>query len=129
MNRSPMRCIRTERYKFILNLAPETPYKTHVSEGATEDGRGYWNSWVRLAEKDGRAAEVIHRFRYRSAEELYDLKNDTWEQHDLAHNPAHADVLAELRKKLKAWRLQQGEDLSKVPLPEDARKGEIPYAK
>jgi len=129
MNRSPMRSIRTERYKLIVNLAPETPYKTHVSEGATEDGRSYWNSWVRLAEKDERAAEVIRRFRYRSAEELYDLKNDPWEQHDLAGKRAYAKVLAELREKLKAWRLQQGEDLSKVPLPEDARKGEIPYAK
>ena len=31
MNRSPMRMIRTERYKYILNLAPEIRYTTHMT--------------------------------------------------------------------------------------------------
>jgi hypothetical protein len=30
---------------------------------------------------------------------------------------------------LKEWRIEQGEDLTKVPMPEDARLGEILYAK
>lgn len=129
MNRSPMRAIRTDRYKLILHLAPETPYKTHISEGATADGRSYWESWVRLAAKNRRAAEVVRRYRHRSAEELYDLKADPWEQRNLAGESAYRSVLGELRRKLKAWRVAQGEDLSKVPLPEDARQGQVPYAK
>ena len=39
-----------------------------------------------------------------------------------------AATLEELREKLKAWRIQQGEDLGKVPMPEDARTGRFPYA-
>jgi arylsulfatase A-like enzyme len=129
MNRSPMRGLRTDRYKYILNLKPETVYKTHISEGASEDGKSYWTSWVRLAETDERAARVVQRFRHRPAEELYDLKKDPWEQENLAGDPARAAVLVLLREKLKAWRLQQGEDLTRVPMPEDARKGEILYAR
>lgn len=129
MNRSPMRCVRTARYKYILNLNPGEPYKTHISEGVSQDGRSYWESWVRLAGQDPRAAAAVARFRHRPADELYDMTNDPYEQNNLAPDPAHAAALADLRAKLKQWRLQQGEDLSKVPMPEDARKGQVPYAR
>jgi uncharacterized sulfatase len=128
MNRSPMRCVRTARHKLILNLAPENPYRTHISEGVADDGKGYWGSWMRLAERDGRAADVIRRYRHRPAEELYDLENDPYEQVNLATDARHAAVLGELREKLKRWRVEQGEDLTRVPMPEDARRGEVPYA-
>jgi N-sulfoglucosamine sulfohydrolase len=129
MNRSPQRCVRTPRFKYILNLAPDAPHKTHISDGAGVDGKGYWDSWLMRAETDPAAAAAVKRYRQRPAEELYDLSADPYEQRDLAADPAHAATLAELRGKLRAWRVQQGEDLSKVPMPEDARKGQIPYAK
>jgi arylsulfatase A-like enzyme len=129
MNRSPARCVRTPRFKYVLNLAPHAPFKTHVSDGAGPDGRPYWDSWVRLAETDPRAARAVARFRHRPAEELYDVSVDPFEQRDLASDPAHAKALDELRATLKRWRLQQGEDLAKVPMPEDARRGNIPYAR
>jgi hypothetical protein len=75
------------------------------------------------------SAVLLRRTHRRPAEELYDLAKDPYEQNNLATDPAHAEPLATLREKLKAWRLQQGEDLSKVPMPEDARKGNVPYAK
>ena len=55
MNRSPMRSVRgmAPRYKYILNLAAGAEYQTHISEGAGVDGRGYWDSWVELARRDG----------------------------------------------------------------------------
>jgi len=93
------------------------------------DGKSYWDSWVRLAETDPKAAGVVRRYHQRPAEELYDLKSDPWEQANLAGDPEHRGRLEALRAKLKAWRLAQGEDLSKVPMPEDARKGEVPYAR
>jgi arylsulfatase A-like enzyme len=129
MNRSPSRCVRTARYKYVLNLAPQTRFKTHISEAAPEDGRSYWDSWLRKAKDDPRAAEVVRRFHNRPAEELYDLEADAYEQRNLAADPALAETLAGLRESLKQWRLRQGEDLAKVPMPEDARRGEIFYAK
>ena len=129
MNRSPMRSVRTNRYKYILNLAPETEYRTHISEGAGADGKRYWDSWVRHAQSDPAAAAVLQRYRHRPAEELYDVSNDPHELRNLTGDAAHASALAELRDKVKNWRIAQGEDLRKVPLPEDARTGNVPYAK
>lgn len=128
MNRTPMRAIRTSRYKYILNLKPETVYRTHISEGVSADGKDYWDSWERLARTDPKAAAVVRRYRERPAEELYDLRSDPWEQHNLAAEPAHQARLSELREKVRRWRLRQGEDLARVPLPEDARRGSVPYA-
>jgi arylsulfatase A-like enzyme len=124
-----MRCVRIDRYKLIVNLAPQAVYKTHISEGAGPDGTDYWNSWLRLAEKDERAAEFVRHYRHRPAEELFDVENDPYEQNNLAGDARHATALAELRESLRRWRVEQGEDLAVVPMPEDAVRGDVPYAK
>lgn len=129
MNRSPMRCVRTEHYKYVLNLKPETVYRTHIDAGEAADGKRYWASWERLAETDRQAARLVQRYRQRPAEELYDLKKDPWEQTNVAGQRAYSRMLAGLRERLREWRLDQGEDLSRIPMPEDARLGEIPYAR
>jgi arylsulfatase A-like enzyme len=129
MNRSPMRCIRTAKYKYILNLAPQNRYETHISRGVSADGKDYWDSWLKLADTDDAARRLVEHYHTRPPEELYDLERDPFEQKNLADAPASAVVLADLRQKLGTWRLQQGEDLTKVPMPEDARTGNLPYAR
>lgn len=129
MNRTPMRCVRTSRFKYIANLAPDIRYTTHISDAKGPDGKDYWDSWERVAERDEHAKQVIERYRHRPAEELYDVQADPYELKNLADDPAHAKTLAELRERVKQWRVQQGEDLNHVPMPEDARLGEIQYAK
>jgi uncharacterized sulfatase len=42
-------------------------------------------------------------------EELYDLRKDPDEVHNLANDPAYADVLNELRAELKQWRDSVGD--------------------
>lgn len=128
MNRWPMRCVRTARHKYILNLAPGGSFTTHISRGVAADGQDYWASWVRRAASDPAAGQTVRRYEHRPPEELYDLDQDPFEQKNLASDPTHATTLADLRERLKRWRLQQGEDLTKVPMPEDARTGEIRYA-
>jgi N-sulfoglucosamine sulfohydrolase len=129
MNRSPMRAVRTAKYKYILNLKPETPFKTHITDAGGADGLFYWRSWEKLAAGgDERATRAIERYRNRPTEELYDVDADPYELNNIAADPAHAAALKDLWQKLEDWRLQQGEDLSKVPMPEDARMGEVPYA-
>lgn len=127
MNRAPMRCIRTPRYKFIHNLAPQIEYHTHIDAGEDLDGLRYWKSWEALAKIDANAKAVVDRYHHRPAEELYDLSNDAFELRNLASDPAFAMILADLRQRLARWRVQQGEDLSKVPMPEDARVGRLEY--
>lgn len=126
MNRAPMRCIRTARYKYILNLAPEIRYTTHITEDPNADC--YWRSWVQKAENNPKAARLVRRHQQLVAEELYDLSEDPFELKNLASDPVHAETLSELRRKLKEWRLQQGENLAHVPMPEDARSGRLRYA-
>jgi uncharacterized sulfatase len=128
MNRSPMRAVRTSRLKYILNLLPDAPFKTHISDGGGADGLYYWRSWEALAKTDPHARGLVDRYRHRPAEELYDVQADPYELHNLVGDPAHAADLAQMRDRLQAWRLQQGEDLLKVPMPEDSRKGPLPYA-
>jgi arylsulfatase A-like enzyme len=128
MNHAPERAVRTDRYKYIANLRPDIRYTTHVSAGGENDGKGYWASWLEKAKTDPAAARAIDRFHNKPAEELYDLEKDPYELNNLAADPAHADVLARLREKVKQWRVQQGEDPAKAPMPEDARSGELRYA-
>jgi uncharacterized sulfatase len=126
MNRTPMRMLRTDRYKYILNLAPEILYTTHMDGERKE---GYWESWREMSFRDAHAAAVLWRYHNRPAEELYDLEADPHERHNLAGDPRHAGRLEEFRTRLAEWRRTQGdtetgpEDLAHP----DRRVGVSPY--
>jgi N-sulfoglucosamine sulfohydrolase len=110
MNFSPMRCVRTERYKYILNLSPENKYTTHMDKAKDHDGgREYWDSWVNAAENNRRAAAVLQRYHWRPREELFDVHLDPSEAHNLADDPAYADIKRDLHKRLAVWREQQND--------------------
>jgi len=110
MNRSPMRMLRTDRYKYILNLAPEIPYTTHMDRATDHDGgREYWPSWRIESFRDPHAAAVLWRYHHRPAEELYDIEADSWEQVNLAADPAYTDMLDRFRLQMKATREAQGD--------------------
>lgn len=125
MNHAPMRCVRSDRFKYIQNLAPEIVYTTHITKAPGDTG--YWPSWEKKAEKNAKAKELVHRYEHRVAEELYDLQADPFEMKNLASDPAHAETLKQLREKVNAWRVQQGERLDSAPMPEDARTGKLLY--
>ena len=50
-------------------------------------------------------------------DELYDLERDPWELENVVEEPAHRDVVAQLRLQLADWSVQT-EDSRPVPLPE-----------
>jgi N-sulfoglucosamine sulfohydrolase len=94
----PMRCIVRGRYKYILNLAHGLPYPFASDLYASPT----WQATLQRNEKyyGLRSVEAyIHRPRH----ELYDLQTDPDELHNLAESAEHAQKLAELQKKLKAW--------------------------
>ncbi len=103
----PMRSVRTARWKYILNLHPEFAYTTHVDKNANPDS--YWASWQAAAATDTRAAAIIHRYRERPAEELYDLNADPNELNNLAAKPEQAEIKRKLRGELEAWMTAQGD--------------------
>ncbi len=108
INRSPMRAVRTDRYKYILNLQPERKYETHISLGVARDGRDYWESWLAAAEHNRAAQQAVDAYEKRPAEEFYDLSQDPHELEDCADRLPEA-VKEKLRQKLSAWRTAQGE--------------------
>lgn len=96
----PMRAVRTERYKLIFNAAPHFPYRPALD---IADGLA-WKSLVSMAGR--RAMKPEHRLMFepnRPVLELYDLKEDPEEFHNLAASKAHADVLEEMKQRLGRW--------------------------
>ncbi|ODS80684.1 MAG: hypothetical protein ABS46_13495 [Cytophagaceae bacterium SCN 52-12] len=111
MNRTPMRMLRTDRYKYILNLAPGEIYNTHMNLAKDHDGgREYWPSWLTESFRNAHAASVLWRYHRRPAEELYDTLNDPWEQHNLAADESYRPMLERFGKHLAGWRARQGDD-------------------
>ncbi len=94
----PMREIRTERYKLLLNIAHELsfPFASDLYEGAT------WQSTLKSsAAKYGlRSVDAyLHRPRY----ELYDLEKDPAELSNVGTDPAYKATFDELSAKLKTF--------------------------
>lgn len=105
----PIRSIRTNRFKYILNLLPDHLHTNH-SDILRKDGAGaFWDSWDRAAETDPGAAAIVRRYFQRPAEELFDLDADPLEQENLADRPEHRARARELRAKLEHWMDDQGD--------------------
>lgn len=129
MNQSPMRMIRTRRYKYILNLAPEILYTTHMDKSRNHDGgRQYWDTWVEKSYETEHAASVLWRYHNRPAEELYDVLADPDETRNLAADPHYKKILEEFRSQMTQWRRQQGDDETGPYQPPKRKKGEEPVA-
>jgi N-sulfoglucosamine sulfohydrolase len=110
MNVYPIRALRMDDFKFIRNLHPEFAYTSHIDKARKVDGLGYWITWHALAQSGHSQAEAtVNRYHERPNEELYDLKNDPFEMHNLATNPQHADRLSAMRAKLENWMETQGD--------------------
>lgn len=109
MNRSPSRMIRTTRYKYILNLAPEILYTTHMDRVKRAGVNEYWESWREKSYKDEHAASVLWRYYNHPKEELYDLKGDPFELMNLAEDVNYNELLALFRENMKYWRESQGD--------------------
>ncbi len=110
MNVYPMRCARTVRYKYILNLHPEFEYTTHMDRAGPQDGVEYWQSWVRKARSGRRAEEIVWRYHARPREELYDTQADPHETRNLAGQPEHRERLTAMRRQVEEWMKAQGDE-------------------
>lgn len=129
MNRSPARMLRTDRYKYILNLAPENEFHTHMDRAKDHDGgREYWDSWIEKAVTDEHAKQVLNRYHHHPAEELYDLETDPGELHNLAGEKKYVEMIAGFRKELAAWRREQDDFETGPEKLEPSTKGKKPAA-
>jgi N-sulfoglucosamine sulfohydrolase len=105
----PKRAVRTIRYKYIKRYDGRTTDVLNNCDWGLS--KRYWLSKGWKNEK------------LESEEELFDLVFDPAEHNNLAKDPAHAEVLAEMRQRLLAWQTATNDPLLKgpVPLPAGAR--------
>ncbi len=94
----PIRSVRVGDWKYIRNLHPEFYYTTHMDQSPPNSGfyNRNWPSWVEAAKTNPEAAAFLRDYHSSPGEELYKVKDDPFEQHDLAENPEHAETLRKL---------------------------------
>lgn len=111
MNRTPTRMLRTAQYKYILNIASDTIFNTHMNKARDHDGgREYWNSWRELSFTNEHAASVLWRYHNHPKEELYDILADKHELHNLSADPKYAALLEGFRNRMQEWRRTQNDN-------------------
>ncbi|MBP7339746.1 sulfatase [Niveispirillum sp.] len=94
----PMRMIRTDRYKLIWNIAHPLPFPFALDLYKSLS----WQSFL-AGNQQSFGPRPVADFMQRPAFELYDLKADPDEIHNLAADPAHADTLRDLTERLKTF--------------------------
>jgi arylsulfatase A-like enzyme len=82
----PRRSVRTGEYKLIVNFS---------SAPAFMDPSQSWRP------RSDTVVPANVTLTYHSTIELFDLKNDPWEQRDISRNPQYAAVLSDMRSRLR----------------------------
>jgi arylsulfatase A-like enzyme len=101
----PSRCIRTNRFKYVMNRLPHQPIQLSVQHS-------YRIGLDRCGELYGTP---------RGEEELYDLETDPGERENLAYDPAYSETRAKLRQKLLTVLRETGDPLLDGPIPPRVR--------
>jgi arylsulfatase A-like enzyme len=117
----PQRCLRTADYSFIINFRPERsplgdlhllesdhpPSAEDVTETTfvtlPDEDAGPTKAWLVEHRNDPKWKPYFdHAYGKRPREELFDLKKDPHQMHNVASDPAYAAVVEELRQRLLA---------------------------
>lgn len=109
MNVYPIRSVRNDRYKYILNLFPENYHSNHSDIHRSPNAGAYWDSWDEAAKTDATAAAIIQKYFVRPAEEFYDIRNDPFEQINLIEAKAQKKQIEKMRRILHDWMKEQSD--------------------
>ena len=116
-----MRCVRNRQYSYILNLMPERAY-CQLNEYKEKQYPVLAVLNVMNLKGQLNAAQKPFMAPRKPPEELFDLEKDPHEIHNLADDPAYADVKKSLRAELEAWR----QTIHDQGVSEEFRKGGWP---
>jgi N-sulfoglucosamine sulfohydrolase len=118
-NYHPQRAVRTDRFKLIENLLPDTVNPDYADTNrktendATDRGevsfKGGLSKTIAAASPEVRAAYAVMEKPPRY--ELYDLQADPHEFRNLAASPDYTATLADLQRQLTIWREQTKDPL------------------
>ena len=100
----PIRTIRDRNFRLIWNLNHKEKFTNACTQSA------HFQSVVAAAESgDPHAKGIVQRYHFRPEFELYDCRNDPLEMKNLAGDPAHKSIQADLRNRLNDWMKEQGD--------------------
>jgi N-sulfoglucosamine sulfohydrolase len=100
----PMRVVRTRTHKLIWNIAHPLPYPFASDLYASKSWQG---ALTRKMTTFG--PRSVKDYVQRPQFELYDLEHDPLESKNLASDPKHAQLLAELKDKIKRFQERTGD--------------------
>ncbi|MBL8179862.1 MAG: sulfatase [Bryobacterales bacterium] len=99
-NYDPIRSVRTTTHKLIFNALPHQRYRPadDLADSPT------WANYQQLARRNQLAKHHLRLVQpTRPAIEMYDLRTDPNEFHNVADDPAQGEVRAQLERKLSDW--------------------------
>nr|XP_002731812.2 PREDICTED: N-sulphoglucosamine sulphohydrolase-like [Saccoglossus kowalevskii] len=99
----PMRVVKHKNYRLIQNLAYRMPFPIDQDFYISPSFQDILNRTRDHTETHW--FKTLNDYYYRSEWELYDLKTDPLETHNLVSDKSYADVLKNLKKKLLSWQL------------------------
>ena len=108
-----IRCVRTEKYKYIRNFYPQRP---HLQPNRYKDAKPIVRR-LREMHAAGELSKLQERLLFsptRPQEELYDLAANPHEVNNLAGDSKYADTLARLRGRLERW-MEDTNDRGRTP--------------
>ncbi len=117
-NYFPQRSVRSDRYKLIENLLPETINPDYdvtleklqaINRGQDYNGNLDLNAVIAASRPEVKAAYELMRQPPRYL--LYDLQEDPYEFRNLAKEPDYANVFLDLRERLDRWRRETHDPL------------------
>jgi N-sulfoglucosamine sulfohydrolase len=96
-----MRSARDARFLYIRNFSPELPYAGHI---IYRNQSAIMQEWLRLrAAGTLTGAPALWMRTSRPAEELYDVRADPHQIHDIATEPVHRATLVRMRTAVAEW--------------------------
>jgi N-sulfoglucosamine sulfohydrolase len=95
----PMRVVRTRTHKLIWNIAHPLPFPfaSDLWEAPT------WQAAYKSGPNANFGQKTVQDYIHRPQFELYDLQTDPGEARNLAADPQQAELLAEMKARLKAF--------------------------
>ncbi len=103
-----MRAVRSTNFKYIQNLMPERAWcQFNAYKERSYPGLALLN----VLHMEGKLTPEQDAFMQpkKPAEELYDLRKDPFELHNVATDPEYASALKKMRAQLTQWRTQVGD--------------------
>ncbi|MFR9564980.1 MAG: sulfatase [Rikenellaceae bacterium] len=98
------RCVIGDRYKLIYNIIPQLPFSP-----VDFYKMPFWKELERMNAEGELEQKFVDLYfaPHRVFFELYDLENDPWEFNNLRNDPAHKEILNELKYEMSHWMIRE----------------------